>query len=91
MTDFKRHMRNVMRQDQVDALYRDWLNQMSSTRMIQLAAAATHWLEANNPEEKRHGTLPVPADVAHEAVACLVLRLSAELTNRLHIADGSVE
>lgn len=87
MSEFQRHMRNVMLQDQVEAVYRDYLKQMSDDRIAELAEAGTDWMEANPPQKKRHYTLRVPADVAHGAVALFVLRLSAELNERIFTAE----
>lgn len=88
MSEFKQHMQNVMLQDQVEAICRDYLEQMSDARIMELADAATDWIEANPPEKTRHYTLPVPADIAHGAVALFVVGLTAELMKRMHTAEG---
>jgi len=81
-----RQLRNQARQDQVEAMQRNWIEQMSSVRLYRLMSDAVVWMEANDPH--RDGPpLLVPADIAHEAITCLVIRLSGELQKRIAEAN----
>jgi hypothetical protein len=91
MRNFQIHMRNCMRQDQIETRYSAWLKGMTDAQLVKLTADATVWMEQHKQEYRADDELRVPARVAHEAVACLVIRLSGELTERMRAADGSVE
>jgi hypothetical protein len=75
-------IRNLARQDQVETMQREWLTRMSNERLLWLMQSGVEWMQRHE-ERGQRVAVTVPADLAQEAVTCLIIRLSNELQTRL--------
>ncbi len=85
----RRRVRNLARQDQVEAMQRNWLEQMPDERLYRLMADCVMWMECNHTVEGSGPPLLVPHYIAHMGTTSLVIQLSAEVQRRFTEANDS--
>jgi hypothetical protein len=84
-----RRLRNLARQDQVEAMQRNWLEQMSDERLYRLMADCVMWMECNHTVEEKGPPLLVPQYIAHTATTAWVIQLTGEVQRRFTEANDS--